>query len=92
MTGTKWGYFCVEQRGVSVTGVKLPCSRSQQYESLTVLFFKSEEDGENEHYSLCMLNFRLFISNFKLLSNQVFRFALSHSLRVKEQGRSLTIT
>jgi len=39
-----------------------------------------------------MLNFRLFISNFKLLSNQVFRFALSHSLRVKEQiVQSLTI-
>ena len=43
MTGTKWGYFCVEQRGVSVTGVELPCSRSQQCESLTVLFFNPKK-------------------------------------------------
>ena len=84
MTGTKWGYFCVEQRGVSVTGVELPCSRSQQCESLTVLFFKFEEDGENEHYSLCMLNFRLFMSDFRLLLRLGFNFAISHSLRVKE--------
>ena len=46
---------------------------------------KLEEGELNDAYSHSMLNFRLFMSDFRLLLRLGFNFALSHSLRVKEQ-------
>ena len=53
---------------------------------------KLEEGELNDAYSHSMLNFRLFMSDFRLLLRLGFNFAISHSLRVKEQVfRSLTV-
>ena len=48
-------------------------------------FFSGEGGAKLQHYSLSVLIFRLFMSNFRLLLSLGFNFALSHSLRVKRQ-------
>ena len=46
---------------------------------------KLEEGELNDAYSHSMLNFRLFMSDFRLLLRLGFNCAISQSLRVKEQ-------